>query len=1081
MKKVLLSFLIASCIILTSGRSLAQDTFTQMAQPNLTAENTQYVQLYDWNDDGNLDLFYSDLSRFGYRLGSASGTFGSFVSFGSFDSPRGFVFTDYDNDGLDDIILGTADEDRALTNLGDGTVDDNSVGVNGFTINLDVSDFNKDGFMDAISTNGQVYLNTGNSSPRFARMTFSQQNSVSIPSGFNPGDYHLADLDNDGDDDILVASRGGQNIIFETISLTGTTFNYNTLKYNSSTGDTRRLATADFDLDGNLDIVTLQRGLGHNISFGKGGLLTDEFTNWEDVTLVALPTINSRDVEIFDFNYDGLPDILISGELGEAYLLRNNGARSFSLQQSFSISNINIFDAAIGDIDGNGSPDIVFGINGTADQVWLNNLVPPTAMVSSSENDPTSSDTIQVDLSFDRMVSEPSVEDFTITNASISSILPNISNSYTLSTTDLVTSFISNRAFLTKDLNGNFVASTRSGSVYALSLFSPIGAFIQTIYSSSVQADYAGAIDDNNILYFLAEISGGFEILRFDAKSNYSPLPSIQVLGYTPVRASQLNSGMAIGPNGEIAISALVGNSSRRLLVIDSSGNVLSDTNVTDGEYHFASDGKLLNCRGLFTGSNRGARFRVYDPDNNYDKIFEVDLIITSNIVDAVAFDKDDRIYVTRESTTSVDVWQYQYNSQAMTIDSVRSTKLQNRALNVFEDRFGIVNALTFDGPTNFIEKVSSSGYQLNLLPQQSGVVTVQLEAGSVQDSLGIENPESNTFSINYINPVPSVNISTLSNGPAAAELNVTIDFSEVVTGFELADIQVANASLSDFTEVSSGQSFTVLVSPTSNGTLTIDVPAGVASDTDSNPNNAASQFSILVSLLSATFNEDLAIPCSGGTGAISYTVTGGTSPYDFQWQGTGSNGQFITDFNLFTSAVADEPYTVNIRDVNGYLITETFTLAEPDAITFTVVEENSICAGNDTGSITISAQGGTGNLEYTIDGGTNFQPSNVFTGLEAGDYDVGVRDENMCLTLPYTSIAITEPSLPGAPTATFNSSTTYSASVQIDLAAADAETNFYAVGFGQAISGGTLFEDGTQINSGDVISVKNSGNVLEF
>ena len=49
-----------------------------------------------------------------------------------------------------------------------------------------------------------------------------------------------------------------------------------------------------------------------------------------------------------------------------------------------------------------------------------------------------------------------------------------------------------------------------------------------------------------------------------------------------------------------------------------------------------------------------------------------------------------------------------------------------------------------------------------------------------------------------------------------------------------------------------------------------------------------------------------------------------------------------------------------------------------------------------DNGSIEILASGGTGDLEYSING-IDFQVSNLFGNLAAGNYDVFVRDENNC------------------------------------------------------------------------------------
>jgi hypothetical protein len=51
---------------------------------------------------------------------------------------------------------------------------------------------------------------------------------------------------------------------------------------------------------------------------------------------------------------------------------------------------------------------------------------------------------------------------------------------------------------------------------------------------------------------------------------------------------------------------------------------------------------------------------------------------------------------------------------------------------------------------------------------------------------------------------------------------------------------------------------------------------------------------------------------------------------------------------------------------------------------------------GIDNGKLTISANGGSGDFIYSING-TDFQPSNIFENLGAGNYTVTVKDVNEC------------------------------------------------------------------------------------
>ena len=65
----------------------------------------------------------------------------------------------------------------------------------------------------------------------------------------------------------------------------------------------------------------------------------------------------------------------------------------------------------------------------------------------------------------------------------------------------------------------------------------------------------------------------------------------------------------------------------------------------------------------------------------------------------------------------------------------------------------------------------------------------------------------------------------TIVNSTAA--YNVTIEFSEDVTGFTIGDINVGNGSASNFVSVD-GNTYTVDITPDGSGDITIDVAGAV-------------------------------------------------------------------------------------------------------------------------------------------------------------------------------------------------------------------------------------------------------------
>jgi SprB repeat/Secretion system C-terminal sorting domain len=133
--------------------------------------------------------------------------------------------------------------------------------------------------------------------------------------------------------------------------------------------------------------------------------------------------------------------------------------------------------------------------------------------------------------------------------------------------------------------------------------------------------------------------------------------------------------------------------------------------------------------------------------------------------------------------------------------------------------------------------------------------------------------------------------------------------------------------------------------------------------------------------------------------------VTGGTSPYQYAL-----NGGSFTAQNVFTG-LAPGDYIVWVRDATGFEFqAPSIALLEPDELT-----ANFQLAVN---NLTIVASGGTGQLFYSVDGGTSFQPSNLFNNLPLGTYEVMVKDENGCTFTDQIIVDVsgTDESLGGLP-----------------------------------------------------------------
>ncbi|MDT0684936.1 LamG-like jellyroll fold domain-containing protein [Autumnicola psychrophila] len=141
--------------------------------------------------------------------------------------------------------------------------------------------------------------------------------------------------------------------------------------------------------------------------------------------------------------------------------------------------------------------------------------------------------------------------------------------------------------------------------------------------------------------------------------------------------------------------------------------------------------------------------------------------------------------------------------------------------------------------------------------------------------------------------------------------------------------------------------------------------------------------------VLTSSIYSKTDVLCKGlATGEITALATGGTAPYTFSW---GSLGFGERKQNL----PAGE-YTLIVIDANGCETAPiTVEITEPESfIEITEVTSTSGCFGENNGTATVSATGGTGNYSYLWDNG---QITQTATGLAPGEHTVIVTDENDC------------------------------------------------------------------------------------
>ncbi|VXD25285.1 Glycosyl hydrolase, BNR repeat protein (fragment) [Planktothrix serta PCC 8927] len=170
--------------------------------------------------------------------------------------------------------------------------------------------------------------------------------------------------------------------------------------------------------------------------------------------------------------------------------------------------------------------------------------------------------------------------------------------------------------------------------------------------------------------------------------------------------------------------------------------------------------------------------------------------------------------------------------------------------------------------------------YTFEVTPTADGTVTVDIPIGAVTDAVG-----NNNTALTQLTRVADITAPTVSLTPAApATVNglftVTATFSEVVTGFDNTDIAVGNGIVGTLTQSTTDPKiYTFDVTPTADGTVTVDIPATKATDAAGNDNTAGNQILRTADLApTVTLDSTATSPVNGlftVTATFSEVVTG--------------------------------------------------------------------------------------------------------------------------------------------------------------------------------------------------------------
>ncbi len=291
-------------------------------------------------------------------------------------------------------------------------------------------------------------------------------------------------------------------------------------------------------------------------------------------------------------------------------------------------------------------------------------------------------------------------------------------------------------------------------------------------------------------------------------------------------------------------------------------------------------------------------------------------------------------------------------NSTAITVDSITN-------VNCFNESNGSIYPSLSQGEPPFTYEWSNGITTLNLLNQPAGqyVLTVTDNNGCV------------SILIDTISQPDSVQLLSFITNAKCSQRNGLITI-------------IPSGGTSPYSYLwSTGQSSSV-ISGLNTGvyTITVSDSHGCTSMLANAITNSGNPTILLNSIDSAS--------CNGlSDGNIDVSVSGGTSPYLYQWVGVGQNTEDLSN-------IPAGGYSLIITDDLGCTSSQSYTVYQPAQIQVNLLSVQNASCGSNNGSAIVNAIGGTGGFNYYWSNATN---DDTLFNVGAGSYTLVAVDGSGC------------------------------------------------------------------------------------
>ena len=221
------------------------------------------------------------------------------------------------------------------------------------------------GTMRASSASVTMNLDSAIISPKLYMGGYDKCDS--LETAVTDGTSVCADLNNDGCLDLIIAGRGRQGYQNNTLLYNEENKTWTAKASSMQTAYRPSITPSDFNLDGNVDILTFDSLSTAEGIARKGLFLGDGMGNFskQELTLsdenggsMDISTIDPQTADVADFNNDGKPDIVVIGKHANVVLI-NQGNYQFTVRPWNSTLTLTHAMVKAADFDNDGYTDFI--------------------------------------------------------------------------------------------------------------------------------------------------------------------------------------------------------------------------------------------------------------------------------------------------------------------------------------------------------------------------------------------------------------------------------------------------------------------------------------------------------------------------------------------------------------------------------------------------------------------------------------------------------------------------------------------------------------------------------------------------